>query len=317
MNERVEIPGALAGERVDRAVAMLSGRSRAEVAELIAAGRIRLSGQAVAVRHRRVEVGEVLEFDTDTEALAANALAPAPEVVFEVVYEDDSIVVIDKPAGLVVHPGAAHRDDTLASGLLHRFPDLVAASAEGAWEADRPGIVHRLDKDTSGLLVVARTPSAYRSLVAQLAERSMSRRYLTLALGRVEADEGVIEAPIGRSRRDPTRMTVIVGGREARTRYSVERRFEAPIACSLLRCALDTGRTHQIRVHLRAIGHPVAGDARYGGRAPALLLQRPFLHAAQLELTHPESGERLSFEAPLPMDLTVVLDALEAQDAGS
>ncbi len=313
MSESVEIPAALGGVRVDRAVAFLSGRSRAEVSALISAGGVRLGGVVVSQRSRQVAEGELLEFSLGLVPPAAAPLAGAPDVRFAVVFSDETLIVIDKPAGLVVHPGAAHREDTLAAGLLHRFPDLRAAAAAGAGEAERPGIVHRLDKDTSGLLVVARTPEGYRSLVAQLATRTMRRRYLALALGRVEAEDGVIEAPIGRSRRQPTKMAVTTDGRAARTGYRVIERFARPAAYTLLQLALGDGaRTHQIRVHLAAIGHPVAGDPRYGGRKGFSALGRPFLHAAELEFTHPVSGEALAFSSPLAPELATLLDELRA-----
>lgn len=312
----VEVSVALDGERIDRALAMITGMSRAEIAELIIAGGVTINGDRVSVRHHRVSPGDVIAFDEAVKPPMAE-LRPAEHgaIAFEVVYEDEAIVVIDKPAGLVVHPGAGHRDDTLASGLIERFPDLVEAARLGAGDASRPGIVHRLDKDTSGLLVVARSPEAYRSLVSQLAERTMGREYRALALGGFDNDAGTIEAPIGRSTRFPTKMTVNAGGREARTHYRVLERFDQPLALSLVHLTLETGRTHQIRVHLAAIGHPVAGDVRYGGAKRELNLARPFLHAERLRLTHPTSGESMCWDSPLPADLSVCLEQLHIQDA--
>jgi 23S rRNA pseudouridine1911/1915/1917 synthase len=308
---KTSIPAALAGERVDRAVALLGGLTRAEVAELVRTGRVRLSGAPVATRSRRVAGGEDLEVDLPSPGHPA-AVEPDPGIDVHVVHVDDDIVVIDKPAGLVVHPGAGHRAGTLVHGLVARFPDLADA---GAGEPDRPGIVQRLDKGTSGLLVVARTPAAHRSLVAQLGgkggPRSVERRYRALVLERVEADAGEVEAPVGRSERDPTRMAVSGQGRPARTAYRVERRYQQPLAATLVECRLETGRTHQIRVHMAAIGHPVAGDSRYGGAAaPELELERPFLHACGLVFDHPRTGERLGFTSPLPPDLETVLAEL-------
>jgi 23S rRNA pseudouridine1911/1915/1917 synthase len=290
--------------------------TRAEVAELVRAGRVRLSGSPVATRSRRVAGGEDLEVDLPPPGPPAGIDAD-PGVDLVVVHADDDIIVIDKPPGLVVHPGAGHRTGTLVHGLVARFPDLVGA---GAGDPDRPGIVQRLDKGTSGLLVVARTSAAHRSLVAQLRPRpeagpgsrpkGIERRYLALVLGSVEADSGEVEAPMGRSERDPTRMAVSRRGRPARTGYRVERRYDRPVPASLVDCRLETGRTHQIRVHMAAIGHPVAGDPRYGGATPRLALQRPFLHAHRLGLDHPRSGDRLTFESPPPHDLRAVLAAL-------
>jgi 23S rRNA pseudouridine1911/1915/1917 synthase len=307
---KAAIPPALSGERVDRAVALLGGLSRAEVAELVRAGRVRLSGAQVSTRSRRVASGEDLEVDLPSTGPGAR-IDPDPTVEVRVVHVDDDIIVIDKPPGLVVHPGAGHRTGTLVQGLVARFPDLADAAAG---DPDRPGIVQRLDKGTSGLLVVARTSAAHGSLVAQLSTRSGGRRvergYLALVLGSVEADAGEVEAPMGRSARDPTRMAVSRRGRAARTGYRVEGRYQLPLAASLVDCRLETGRTHQIRVHMAAIGHPVAGDARYGGATPRLALQRPFLHAQRLSFDHPRTGERLSFSSPLPPDLDAVLAKL-------
>jgi 23S rRNA pseudouridine1911/1915/1917 synthase len=184
-------------------------------------------------------------------------------------------------------------------GLLARFPEL----AEGPGDPARPGIVHRLDKGTSGLLAVALTPEAYASLVAQLQAHSVDRRYTVLVWDHIEADAGMVDAPVGRSTRDPTRMSVSRRGREARTRYRVRARDHQPAALTLVECQLETGRTHQIRVHLAAIGHPVVGDSRYGGSRPELPAARPFLHAGRLAFDHPVTGERLEWVSPLPEDL--------------
>ncbi len=307
----VSIPAALEGERVDRVVALLSGLTRAQVARLIASAGVRLGGAVVAAGSRRVRADDILE--TDLGLLAdVSAKAPAPalvgEVPFRVVQADEAVIVIDKPAGVVVHPGAAHRSGTLASGLLALYPDLASLPAVGFGEHDRPGIVHRLDKDTSGLLVVARTPDAYRSLTAQLRQRTVRRTYLALACGAFEAQAGVVDAPIGRSHRDPTRMTVAAAGRAARTHYRVLERFSTPLEATELELRLETGRTHQIRVHLAAIGHPVVGDARYRGDRRRSGCARPFLHAAGLGFTHPLTGEAVDFSSPLPDDLRQVLE---------
>jgi 23S rRNA pseudouridine1911/1915/1917 synthase len=307
----VEIPAALSGERVDRVVALLSGRTRAQVAKLIAAGGVRLGNITVSAGSRRVQAGELLETDlgllAEAERAVAHAAAPG-EVPFRVVHADSAVIVVDKPAGVVVHPDAAHRSGTLVAGLLASYPELVRLPELGCGEPDRPGIVHRLDKDTSGLLVVARSANAYRSLTAQLAARTMSRTYLALACGALGAESGVVDAPIGRSLRDPTRMTVAVGGRAARTHYRVLARFVQPLEASFLELRLETGRTHQIRVHLAAIGHPVVGDARYRGDRRRSGCARPFLHAAGLAFVNPASGREVSFTSPLPADLVAVLE---------
>ena len=204
-----------------------------------------------------------------------------------------------------MHPGAGNPDATLVNGLLARFPEISSVG-----EPQRPGIVHRLDKGTSGLLVIARTPLAYDDLVGQLAAHEAHRGYRALAWGEFETPNGVVDAPIGRSDRDPTKMAVSQNGREARTRYRVDRTFTDPVVVSLLTCELETGRTHQIRVHLAAIGHPIVGDNRYRGTRPGLHVDRPWLHAATLRFEHPETGDEMSFELPLPADLVAVLDTL-------
>ena len=300
------IPAALAGERVDRVVALLTGLPRSEVSALIARGAVRIGGQPVATRSRRVETGDVVEVDVPEPVVPA-APAADPSIDVPVVWADADLVVVDKPAGLVVHPGHGRPAGTLVNGLLARFPDMAAAG-----EPTRPGIVHRLDAGTSGLLVAARTPGAYAALVAQLAARSVDRRYLALAWGRFDAPAGVVDAPIGRAGADPTRMAVSARGREARTAYEVVSRYTEPVEVTLLECRLETGRTHQIRVHLAAIDHPVVGDARYRGARASLPLARPFLHAARLAFEHPRTGERVEFESPLPADLAEVQARLRA-----
>jgi 23S rRNA pseudouridine1911/1915/1917 synthase len=204
-----------------------------------------------------------------------------------------------------VHPGAGHAHGTLVGGLLARFPDLSDLVASGVCAPDRPGIVHRLDKGTSGLLVVARTAESYRALVAQLAERTMERRYLALVTGHVAADQGEVDAPIGRSARTPTKMAVAASGKPARTSYKVRQRWEGR---TLLELSLQSGRTHQIRVHMAAIGHPVVGDARYGTPDRLLGQGRFFLHAFRLAFDHPVSGGRVDLTAPLPIDLREYLE---------
>ena len=301
---RVVVPPALVGERLDRAVAMATGVSRAQAAELVAAGAVAVGGRPVTTRAYRLADGDVVDVEVP-EAPADRRPAPDPAVPVTVVHADDHLVVVDKPPGLVVHPGAGTAAGTLVNGLLARFPEMV-----GVGDPARPGIVHRLDKGTSGLLAAARTQAAYERLVSALAARDVERRYLALAWGHLEAAAGLVDAPVGRSKRAPTRMSVATTGKEARTRYRVVRRFDDPVPTTLVECRLETGRTHQIRVHLSAIGHPVVGDADYGGRRQPVAAPRPFLHAAHLALDHPVTGERLAFDSPLPADLVAVLDGL-------
>jgi 23S rRNA pseudouridine1911/1915/1917 synthase len=309
MNTTFEVPGALAGERIDRALALLTDRSRSEITGLVRAQSVRLDGKLVTVGHAHVDPGQVIEVDLPERPLHAPVLpAPRRDVPFTVIFADADVIVVDKPAGVVVHPGAGHVDDTLVSGLLDQYPDLAALAVGPA--VSRPGIVHRLDKDTSGLLVVARSERALEALSAQLADRSMGRSYLTLCKGETETDEGVIDAPIGRSLRDPKKMAVRSEGRFAKTSYHVLRRYAEPELVTYLECVLSTGRTHQIRVHLAAIGHPVVGDRQYGGSVRSFSARRPFLHAAKLRFTHPGSTEEMEFESPLPPDLVAILDGL-------
>lgn len=297
------VPDALDGERVDRAVALLTGWSRREVADLLIGGGIEVDGATVA-KSRRLAAGEeirVLRAPTPDTPPQAEAI---PVVV---VHEDDAVMVVDKPAGLVVHPGAGHPSGTLVNALLARDPGLAAVG-----DPARPGIVHRLDRETSGLLVVARRQDAYEALVDALSRHAVDRRYQALVWGVPDSDRGVVDAPIGRSTRARTRMAVREGGRPARTGYQVVEAFASP-GVARLDVSLETGRTHQIRVHLAAIGHPVVGDLTYGSARRALPLDRPFLHASSLAFAHPRSGEPLAFSSPLPGELVAVLDRLRAE----
>lgn len=310
----VIVPAALDGERIDRAVATVTGLTRSAVADLIASGSVLVDGRAVVARSRAVVAGQRLQLTVPGGG--PPAIEPDPHVMFGVVFEDPWLIVVDKPAGLVVHHGAGHRTGTLVDGLVARYPELLELPRVGAGDPDRPGIVHRLDKGTSGLLVVARTPEAFRHLSAQMRDHTAERRYLALVLGNVEADAGVVDAPVGRSARHPTRMVVSSTGKPARTRYRVLARYREPLPLTLVEATLDTGRTHQVRVHLAAIGHPVIGDDRDGSprarpRAlePVLVAGRLFLHARRLSVDHPEGGRR-SWRAPTPSDLHAVLRRL-------
>jgi 23S rRNA pseudouridine1911/1915/1917 synthase len=310
---RVEVPALLHGVRIDRAVALLTGLSRSAATAMVAEGRVKVGGRAISTGSRPLAEREVLEVGPMPGA--APGVVAEPDVEVQVVHADAEVLVVDKPAGLVVHPGAGHYHHTLIGGLLARFPDLAELSRSGVCDPMRPGIVQRLDRGTSGLLVVARTERAYRSLVAQLAERSVERRYLALVRGHVADDRGIVEAPIGRSVRSPTRMAVSAQGKAARTRYVVLGRYEEPAPCSLLLLALDTGRTHQIRVHLSAIGYPVVGDDRYGSvRTDPVGFDLPpgrlFLHACRLGFDHPGTGERVHWASALPAELANVVPGL-------
>lgn len=303
MAEQLAVPEALAGERLDRAVALLTGWTRREVQDLVEAGAVLVDGERVR-KSSKLEAGSVIELLGEPEVARLPVADAAVEVVVRL--EDDDIVVVAKPAGLVVHPGAGHPDGTLVHGLLARYPEIADVG-----DPARPGIVHRLDRDTSGLLVVARSPAAYDGLVEMLAAHDVERRYDALVWGIPASARGVIDAPIGRSVRRPTRMSVREGGRVARTAFEVVDTYREPEVARLV-CRLETGRTHQIRVHLQAIGHPVVGDAAYSGQRAGIALDRPFLHAGGLGFAHPVTGDPVAVEEPLPPELAALLDRLSS-----
>ncbi|HSB87803.1 MAG TPA: RluA family pseudouridine synthase [Ilumatobacteraceae bacterium] len=295
-----EIPPALGGERLDRIVALVTDASRADAAALVAAGGVMVDGRLVTSGKQRLQVGQ--HIDVDETKLPIIELPQADRsIAFGVIYEDDHVIVVDKPGGLVVHPGAGNMNGTLVNGLLARYPDIATVG-----DPHRPGIVHRLDVGTSGLMVVARSIHAYHSLVYALSQRDVARVYRTMVWGVLANPTGVIDAPIGRDHRDPMRMSVVVDGKSARTRYQVLDAYSKPVEASALECRLESGRTHQIRVHLAAIGHPVIGDLTYGSNRAQIAAGRPFLHAAELAFVHPATNEQLAFHSPLPDDLAVI-----------
>ncbi len=282
--EPLRVPPEAAGERLDQFLAEQVG-SRAQAQRRIESGAVVLDG-VPARKNDRLRGGETIVFAPEVIAEARSAGEVAD---FSIVYEDPQLIVVEKPAGVVVHPAGAHREGTLSQAL--------ARHGGAGGEPWRPGIVHRLDKDTSGLLVVAKGEETHRRLKAQLAAREIVREYLALVEGRPPARTGTIDAPLGRDRRARTRMSIDTDKpRAARTHFVLE---EALPAASLLRVRLETGRTHQIRAHFKAIGHPVCGDREYGTR-DLYGLERQFLHAARLELVQPFTGEPLVIESPLP-----------------
>jgi 23S rRNA pseudouridine1911/1915/1917 synthase len=291
----LRVPAAAAGTRLDRFLAAPLG-SRARAQTLIDSGRVKVDGALVPKRHL-VSSGEAIEIE---DAAAESDLVPDTSARFVVAYEDGHLLVVDKPSGVVVHPARGHTAGTLAQALAGR-----AAGGEDPWRA---GIVHRLDRDTSGLLVVAKSDAVHRALKALLARRQLRREYLALVDGHPPARTGTIDAPIGRHRRDRKLMSIdSADPREARTHFEIERLLPA---AALLRVALETGRTHQIRVHLAAIGHPVSGDPQYG--TPARFgLTRQFLHAARLAFPHPVTGEEVDVRSELPPDLVAALAVAE------
>jgi len=333
---RIVLPPDAAGERFDRALAaVLPDLSRTRIQALVRAGKVMANGHPVGDAGRKVSGGEAV----CVEIPPPEPAAPEPEnIPLDVVYEDGDLVVVDKPAGLVVHPGAGNRSGTLVNALLHR----CKGSLSGIGGVERPGIVHRLDKDTSGLLVVAKNDKAHRHLAEQFADHGrtgpLERAYLALVWGVLPRPRGTIDAPIDRDphNREKMRVSRPGKGREAITHWELIETFgEAPRRgagtgpgqplVSLIRCVLETGRTHQIRVHMAHIGHPVLGDPVYGtgfktksvhlteeGRARLEGLDRQALHAAHLAFEHPSTGEILSFDSDLPDDLRQLLESLQA-----
>ena len=305
---RLTAEAAAAGARLDRWLAeRLPALSRARVQALIEDGRVRVDDARRKASHRLAGGESVV---VDVPPPPPEELEPEP-IALTVVHEDAHVLVVDKPAGMVVHPGAGHARGTLAAAALAHAPAVA-----GVGGPRRPGIVHRLDKDTSGLLVLAKSALAYERLVAQLADRTMSRAYCAIVHGRVRAEAGVIDAPIGRHPRDRVRMAALPRGKGKRavTRYRVVERFSQ---FTYLDVALETGRTHQIRVHMASLGHPVAGDELYGGRlrrALPVAMAGHALHAAHLALVHPVNGKRMQFTSPLPPRMLRLLSHL--RDAG-
>ena len=293
---RFRVPDADAGARLDRLLAQRPEiASRAEAERLLAAGNVAVDGEPRPKSHR-LEGGEEVAVEVPEHA----ALEPEP-IDVPIVWEDDHLLVVDKPAGIVVHPAGGHATGTLVNGLLE-------LGAEGG-EEDRPGIVHRLDRDTSGLLVVARSPGAHERLQEMIRRREIDRRYLALVRGRPRSRTGRIDAPLGRDRRDRTRHSLdSATPRDAVTWFEVLKLLPEH---ALLEVRLETGRTHQIRVHLEAIELPVAGDPIYGARGD-LDLRRQFLHAHRLRFDHPFTGEGIDVTAPLPPDLAAALERARA-----
>lgn len=309
-----------AGERLDKLLPELAGLSRSRLAGLVAAGQVRVNGVVLTDGKRKAKGGEVIEILVPPP----EEIAPLPEAIpLTVAYEDAELIVIDKPAGMTVHPAPGHPNGTLVNALLHHCGE----SLSGIGGARRPGIVHRIDKETSGLLVVAKTDRAHQHLQAHFARHSIEREYLAVVLGvparttarlmgnkAVSIDEGwlKIDAPIGRHPLDRLKMAVVnQGGRHAITRVQVVESFGVPARASLLRCRLETGRTHQIRVHLAHVGHPLLGDPVYGrGQGALPPFARQALHAAVLGFEHPVTGQMLRFETPPPPDFRDLLDTL-------
>jgi 23S rRNA pseudouridine1911/1915/1917 synthase len=294
------IPARLAGVRLDQALAeMLPQYSRSRLQAWIGEGLITLEGE-IATPKRRVWGGEQIQVRPSEHP--SEAAPQAEDIGLNIVFEDDAILVIDKPAGLVVHPGSGNWSGTLMNALLHHTPQLQSVP--------RAGIVHRLDKETSGLLVVAKTLEAQTDLVRQLQARTVKRQYLAVVEGRMTQAEGRIEAPIGRHPTARVKMAVVSRGKPAVTHFKVMERFAQH---TLVECQLETGRTHQIRVHMQSIGYPLVGDPAYGAKNKQRIFKRQALHAWRLGLLHPETHQAMAWEAPLPSDFQELLAALKAK----
>lgn len=296
----------LAGMRVDKVIATALGLSRGVARSIIDAGAATVDDEPLGAATKLAQGTRIVVIVPDTDI----PLSPDATVPFTVVYEDASLSVVDKPVGVVVHPGSGRAEGTLANGLLARYPEI-----EGVGERDRWGIVHRLDRDTSGLLVVGRTQAAHTALTEMLRNHEIERRYLTAVKGSFSNTTGTIDAPIGRDQGNRTRMSIAKGGRAAVTHY---RRLAGWSLrdTSLLSVTLETGRTHQIRVHMRAIDRPIIGDNQYGRGGVIGDPGRPWLHARQLTFDHPLTGDRIDVLSPLPEDLSDSLEALGAPDLG-
>ena len=302
METRLTVPAEAAGQRLDRYLAeSVEGMTRSAAARLLEEGRVTADGKAAGKNHR-LRGGEALAVDVpDLEP----AEALPEDIPLSIVYEDEDIVVVDKPVGMVVHPAPGHPDGTLVNALLFH----CAGSLSGVGGALRPGIVHRIDRDTSGLIVAAKNDFAHQGLAAQLQDHSMRRTYEAVVVGNLREDSGTVDAPIGRHPTDRKRMAVTEkNSRTAVTHWQVLRRYPG---YTYIRCVLETGRTHQIRVHMAYLGHPLYGDTVYGAKKPAADMTGQCLHAVALDLTHPRTGERMHFTCPLPEEFTRLLQKLD------
>ena len=291
-----------AGIRLDAFLSADGALTRSQAARLIAEGRVRVNGKPAA-KSARLSGGETVT--VDVPQLRETALPPQ-DIPLDVVYEDDDVIVVNKPTGLVVHPAPGHPDGTLVNALLHHCGD----SLSGIGGEKRPGIVHRIDRDTSGLIIAAKNDAAHLALSAQLKDHSLSRTYECLVTGNMKQDSGTVDAPIGRSSADRKKMAVIPTGRRAVTHWEVVARYPG---VTHLRCRLETGRTHQIRVHMAYIGHPILGDTVYGAKKPVPGLTGQCLHAAGLRFVHPRTGEPVELHCPLPPEFTAMLQKLQSK----
>ena len=301
-HRRIETPESLGGERLDRALSLLTGESRSVTARMVAEGSVIVDGERALAGSQRLHPGTVIELVGGHTAQPETHRVP-DVVSLDVLHADRDVVVVNKPSGVVTHPGSGHPHGTLADALWSRYPEMAHIGEPG-----RGGIVHRLDRGTSGVLVCARSAEAYDSLASQLSKRLVRRVYAALARGVASSPTGTIDAPIGRDPANRTKMAIRADGRPALTHYRVVETFTSPNETLLLRCRLETGRTHQIRVHLASIGLPLLGDLTYGVADP-FGIGRPLLHAYELEFRHPSDGSEMSFAAPIPEDFAGALRA--------
>jgi 23S rRNA pseudouridine1911/1915/1917 synthase len=298
------VPGSAAGARLDVWLSTCAeGLSRSAAARLTEEGHVTSGGKPLA-KNYRLAGGETLE-----------VVLPEPEPLdvlpenlpLDIVYEDEDVIVVNKPKGLVVHPAPGHPNGTLVNALLYHCGD----SLSGIGGVLRPGIVHRIDRDTSGLIIAAKNDAAHQALAAQLSDHTLARTYECVVTGRMREDSGTVDAPIGRCPTDRKKMAVTPGGRRAVTHWEVLARYPG---FTHLRCRLETGRTHQIRVHMAYLGHPILGDTVYGAKKPVPGLQGQCLHAAGLKFIHPRTGELVELTCPLPEEFRIILNRLENQE---
>ena len=308
MNEFNEVvPDSLEGERLDRLLAFIGNISRSEASNIIKGGEVLINGKVVTRPSFKVTLGNRVEFSIrDSEEVPE--IEADSSINFEIIHSDIDFLVVDKPAGLVVHPGAGNSSGTLVNGLLALSPNI-----RDVGEKNRPGVIHRLDKGTSGLLLTANTNEGYQFFVNELSERKIKRVYQALVWGVPEGPEGIIDAPIGRSSKNRKKMAIVAKGKNAITTYKLKESWPSSNV-SLLELELETGRTHQIRVHLSSIGNPVVGDDLYGSNRKHLTLRRPFLHASELFFEHPRTGSDCKFESPLPEDLKNLLADIQSNE---
>lgn len=297
----VHFQAAQAAARLDQYLAQeFPSLSRSQLKKLIQDGKVLVANRRVKP-NTAIEPGDQISLQLPHPQ---NETPTAETIPLDIIYDDADLIIINKPAGMVVHPGHGHDSGTLVNALLALYPDLAVLGRTGSDGGERPGIVHRLDQDTSGLLIVARTAETLKVLQRQFKSRTVEKTYLALVFGHLPAPEGVIDVPLGRDPRHRQKIAPRPDGKPARTRYRV---IESYVEYSLLEIGLETGRTHQIRVHLAWLGCPVVGDTVYGRRRNSLGLTRQFLHAWQLQFKHPRTGESVSFEAPLAANLAAVL----------